>query len=384
MGKFFSTGVEVASATTIRITFTYRGIRCRESLNLQPTPANLKRAANHRAVVLAAIEKGLFDYAVTFPNSPRAGQFAQQTAKMQTLEAYLTTWLARRKTDLKASTWEGYRKILNQIIPVFGAAPLDELKRPILREWFEKSDASNKTCANVQSVLRAALQDAVMDDILAINPLHGWKFARRNPPRKDHVDPFTKDEQTAIMRGLPEQGVNLFQFAFWTGLRTSELVALDWGDIDWLRGVVRVSRALTQAATEPEEPKTKSGNRDVKLLPMASEALTQQKKHTLLMGKAVFHNPRTNLRWEGDQAIRHTLWIPALRKAGVRYRNPYQTRHTYGSMMLTAGESPMWVAQQMGHSDWSMIARVYGKWIADAQPDAGMKAAGLFSDLKGE
>ena len=47
-------------------------------------------------------------------------------------------------------------------------------------------------------------------------------------------------------------------------------------------------------------------------------------------------------------------------------------------MMLSAGESPMWVAQQMGHADWTMIARVYGRWIPDAVPDAGQKVVATF------
>ena len=67
----------------------------------------------------------------------------------------------------------------------------------------------------------------------------------------------------------------------------------------------------------------------------------------------------------------------------MRYRRPYQTRHTYASMMLSAGESPMWVAQQMGHSDWTMIARVYGRWIPEAAPDAGQKAVKIFAEKAG-
>lgn len=63
----------------------------------------------------------------------------------------------------------------------------------------------------------------------------------------------------------------------------------------------------------------------------------------------------------------------ALKKAGIRYRNPYQTRHTYASMLLSAGENPMWVAQQMGHKDWAMIRRVYGRWIPEMNPGAGDK-----------
>jgi hypothetical protein len=38
----------------------------------------------------------------------------------------------------------------------------------------------------------------------------------------------------------------------------------------------------------------------------------------------------------------------------------------------------MWVAQQMGHADWTMIAQVYGRWIPDAIPDAGQKAVATF------
>lgn len=69
-----------------------------------------------------------------------------------------------------------------------------------------------------------------------------------------------------------------------------------------------------------------------------------------------------------------------MKKAGVRYWRPYQTRHTYASMMQSAGEHPMWVAKQMGHTDWRMIARVYGRWMPTADIFAGSKAEATFSD----
>lgn len=81
------------------------------------------------------------------------------------------------------------------------------------------------------------------------------------------------EEQVAILAALSGQGRNLVQFAFWTGLRTSELVALDWGDIDLVRGIVVVFRVLTQKANAAEPPKTVAGNRKVKLLKGALEAL---------------------------------------------------------------------------------------------------------------
>ena len=129
--------------------------------------------------------------------------------------------------------------------------------------------------------------------------------------------------------------------------------------------------------------KTRAGRREVKLLAPALAALTDQKPLTYLRQDGrIFLNPRTGEPWEGDQAIRKTLWTHALKRAKVRYRRPYQTRHTYASMMLTAGESPMWVANQMGHADWGMIRRTYGRWIPDATPDAGLKAVALFANAK--
>lgn len=93
----------------------------------------------------------------------------------------------------------------------------------------------------------------------------------------------------------------------------------------------------------------------------------------------IFRDPRTGKPWDGDEAIRQGPWKSAIKKSGARYRRPYQTRHTYASMMLTAGEPLGWVANQMGHSDLSMLARVYARWIKSATPDVGNKAVAMFS-----
>jgi len=380
-GKRQRLGVRAISDSSIQIDFIYKGIRCRERIKLPPSPANLKRAEQHRAAILDAIERGRFDYATTFPESPRRFLFSQQKGDGYPLEEYLQGWLERQRQHLKSSTWESYRKIIfNTLIPAFGRMFLVDLKRSSIREWCETQQVTNKRLANVQSVLRSALQDALDDELIESNPLYGWKFARKDAPKTlDDVDPFTIEEQAAILNSCRDpQHRNLFQFAFWTGLRTSELVALRWDDIDWLRRIARISRAKTQAADEAEGTKTRKGTRDVKLLEPAIEALEAQKEYSFAAGGEVFLNPRTMEAWDGDQPIRQGAWIYALRKAGVRYRRQYQTRHTYASMMLTAGESPVWLANQMGHSDLTMIARTYGRWIDDAAPTAGSKAVEMF------
>jgi integrase len=126
-------------------------------------------------------------------------------------------------------------------------------------------------------------------------------------------------------------------------------------------------------------PKTKAGRRTVQLLQPAIDALQAQREHTRLRGEEVFMNPRTGEPWLHDGPIRKTAWQPALVRAEVRYRYPYQTRHTFASTLLSAGENPVWVASMMGHKDWAMIIKVYGRWIPSVAPDAGNKVAALWA-----
>ena len=377
-------GVRVSSRSSIEISFYYAGRRCRERLKLEPSPANLRRAAQHRAAVLSAISEGTFDYAVTFPRSRNVRRFVRNTVARDLAENYLEGWLARKQTTLKASTFKDYeRTVMGHLIPAFGALPLEELRRPVIRAWAASLTVSNKRISNLLSVLRAALQEAVDDELIESNPLHGWSYRNATPAReRDDIDPFTASEQAAILAELTGPARNLIQFAWWTGLRTSELVALRWSDIDWTRQVFRVRRARTQAAHRDETTKTQAGLREVRLLPPALAALQCQRELVPSASATVFLNPAKGLPWKGDQAIRKSLWIPALQRAGVRYRRPYQTRHTYASMMLSAGEHPMWVAQQMGHADWGMIRRIYGRFMPDAEPDAGARAVAVFGGVR--
>ncbi|WP_316153605.1 site-specific integrase [Cupriavidus sp. BIC8F] len=293
---------------------------------------------------------------------------------------YLVAWLERQKNHLKASTVEGYREILGRlVIPRFGKLKLTELTRTAFRGWFDKMTCGNKRLANIQSVIRKALTDAVQDGLIESNPLYGYRYRKAEPPKEDDdVDPFDAEEQQAIIAAAPEQAGNMFEFAFWTGLRTSELVAEQWSDVDWRKGEVIVRRAKTSAAEVAEDTKTKSGRRAVKLLGPALAALEAQKPYTFLANKEIWHDPRYNKPWVGDAAIR-VVWTSTLRRAKVRYRKPYQTRHTYASMMLSAGEHPMWVAKQIGHSSPDFTMRVYGRWIPSADPDAGGKAVAKFA-----
>lgn len=355
---------------SIQIDFYYRGVRCREILRIAPTPSNIRHAEQKREAVLYAIETGKFDYQQFFPKSRMASRLFRSGAKV-TVGELLEAFLHACERTTERSTWRDYKSAINHhLLPAFGATLAVDLKPSDVRSWIGTLAISNKRINNILIPLRGAMQDAVTDGLLVANPVSAignLKHIQKEP------DPFTPDEVHAILTACEGGVSNLFQFAFATGLRTSELIALQWFDIEVRKGVAIIRRASVRKHLKA--PKTGAGAREVKLLSPALEALERQKTLTFSRGGQVFVNPRTDKPWETDGQIRKTAWAPALKRAGVRYRYPYQARHTYASTMLSAGENPLWVAQQMGHRDWGMIRKTYGRWMPTVDPTAGAKGA---------
>ena len=360
-------GVRPQSTKGIEIDFYYQGKRCRETIKIPPTKANLQFAANKRSAVLHEIAIGSFNYAEHFPNSRHASTLGKLSNK--TVREALEDFLLNRRRKYEASTLRGYTSaIYHHLIPSFGDLPIRKLTTKEIKDWMNGLTVSAKRINNVLIPLRIVLKDAFLDGLIDSNPADR---VQNIPHRYDEPKPFKPDEMRSFLENCDPQSRNLFQFAFWSGLRTSELIALEWRDIDWTNGIIRVTRASVKRIIK--QPKTHAGIRDVLILPPAMEALERQKSVSYAIGGRIFHNPRTNKPWETDSQIRGTGWLPAITAAGVPYRNPYQTRHTYASMLLSAGENPMWVAQQMGHADWGMIRKRYGRWIPDVDKTAGSR-----------
>lgn len=62
-------------------------------------------------------------------------------------------------------------------------------------------------------------------------------------------------------------------------------------------------------------------------------------------------------------------WDSAVKRAGIRRRNPYHTRHTFACWLLSAGANPSFIANQMGHENAQMVYEVYSTWIEEMNGD---------------
>ena len=120
--------------------------------------------------------------------------------------------------------------------------------------------------------------------------------------------------------------------------------------------------------------------RDVELHGPALESLLAMKKYTFLEDSFIFRNPYNGKQWKGDNPIRKK-WTTILKKAGVRYRYPYQMRHTYASTALQEGEDLGYISDQLGHIDKSFTLRTYTRFIKGNNSDRGKKLEDAFKNV---
>lgn len=381
MGKR-AVGVSVATKASIEIAFSYRGRSCRERVKLPPTRDNLAYCRRWRQGIQHEIAAGTFVYRRHFPHSPRAAWFGERGGEGMTVGGLLDRWMEGVSARLSKAGRMSYESAIRvHLLPRFGATPIDSLSAEQIRLWLRGLGVAPKTQNNILTPLRQAYRQAFEEGLIDASPLDRVRAAsveRRDP------DPFTVAEIRAILGACAEpQHRALFQFAFSTGLRTSELIALRWGDVEFDKRVAHVRSAYVR--DEFKTPKTAAGRRTVDLCEPALAALAlvlDIMGHEPPIPHVIFYDPDSETRqaWPDDAPIRR-VWTAALTRAGVRYRCPYQTRHTYASMMLSAGEDPTYIAAQMGHRDWGMIRKVYARWIPGVRADAGRRGAAALAAL---
>ncbi len=342
---------------SIRMEFLFNGRRCRETVRVAPSPENIKRVKAKRDRVVMLIQFGEFDYAREFPESKHAYELSNDKASLLTVAEMCEQWFKQSHKNWAYSTLKANSgRMDNHIIPNFGHIRVSDFKPSDFREWQTKTTLNPKTANEVQSLLSQAFDFLVFDDVIERNPM---KSVKRMKVERKEVQPFNSDERERILAALPEgYARDFYEFAFWTGLRTGEQIGLRWENVDLDRGVVFIRESIVKG--RKTGTKTTGSNRTHELHEKAHAVLVRIPNRTGF----VFRDPKTEQRWKYDGVPRERYWQPAIKKAMVRYIKPYACRHTYASVMLTSGENPMWVARQLGHKDWGMIRKVYGRWVS--------------------
>ena len=325
------------------------GKRIIKSLSTSPTEAREKRDQYLKEILLYGdiIEKK--------PESQR-GQLFGELAQ---------DWVKIIAAEVKSSTLEDYRSAMNTyILPRFGNTPIREIGYLDIKKFASELPCSGKRKNNVLIPLRSVFKMALLSELIEKNPMD---MVRNFKTQKPDINPLSMEEVRLVLENVIPRYKNFFTVAFFTGMRFGEMAALKWKNVDFKAGLIKIRE--TRVRGMEGRPKTKRSVRDLKVLPPVAQALKDQSKVTMGKSDYVFLNQygRPLLPDSTNQYI----WKPALEKAGLKYRPLLQSRHTFATLMLDAGELPGWVQQMMGHETLQMVHEKYYSFIKNYQRENG-------------
>tara|TARA_R110002167_G_scaffold154760_4_gene349049 strand:+ start:5547 stop:6611 length:1065 start_codon:yes stop_codon:yes gene_type:complete len=341
------------------IDFSVEQQRYRETIPAPHSKTIEKKLSDQEAIYKMAITISDKSYLVKYPNSKILQKAFRCESDTFTIDQYSSIWFQQKQRNWSHTTIRGYSQKYNSYIkPNFGHMLLKDFKASMFDEWASQQTLSGKSINEARNVLNQIFKRAFYDEVIDFNPVE-----RIERYKQDHKEPepFSKCEISKILNALETPYREFFQFAIWTGLRTGELLALRWQDIDLDNKLAHIRKNITHG--KEKEPKTKGSIRKIELHPDALKALNTIRSSKYFDNYRVFIDPKTQTTYKYADGLRKYVWIPALKSAGVKYRYPYQCRHTFASMMLSEGRNPLWVASQMGHIGLMMINKVYGRWL---------------------
>jgi integrase len=300
-----------------------------------------------------------------------------ETATAEAFETYATRWLEDGEAGRKASTHRFYAFNLKlHIVPIVGSRPIAAVSRADCRELLAACRQKGLKLASlkgVQRTLSAVLSQAVEDQLLPANPAFRMgKYLRPGDEPRAQIQPFSVLEAhtflTTVQRAAPTY-YPFFLMALRTGMRLGELLAVQWGDVDFAGRLIEVRRNLVGGRiTSTKNTNRRRVDLSLKLAEALREHRTAQKAASLKAGRRLPAWIFTNTEGQpldGDN-LRNRVFYGLLATAKLRPIRFHDLRHTFASHLIQNGEPLTYVKEQMGHSSIQVTVDVYGHLVPSA------------------
>ena len=266
-----------------------------------------------------------------------------------TVGEYLEGWL-RGKRNIRESTRSLYAShVRTHITPALGHIPITELQPRHVEAFVDSIDLSPGTVGLILRTLKSALEAGVRRREIPDNPASTVEAPKVRRPPVEAMTPQDAADLVAAVRGTWLE--QIVRFVLGSGVRIGEACGLDQGDV--LKGHVRIRAAKTTP-------------RIVAISADAERALVEAVHKAPRRGKdePVFFGPKT-----GDRLSRiaATHALPrVLARAGLRRMTMHTLRHGTATLMLEGGASMRVIADQLGHANPAVTARVYAHVVPAA------------------
>ena len=303
-------------------------------------------------------------------------------------QEFATEWLRTyAKSHTRVSTYAGYEWLIRcHLIPGFGAKLLPTLTPKDVQEYVAaKRDAhavSFRTINHSLTVLNEMLEHAVEWGHLAANPAARVRKLRI-PKHPEKI--WTIAEIRRFLLAASDEWRPLFVVAVFTGLRLGELQALRWQGAsapNFTTNKLEVSESHSQRGRTIGPTKSDRSVRAVDMVPSVRTVLRAlQAQHP-----EGFVFPAADGSVLSSWTLHDHGWAPTHARAEVSYIPFKNLRHTFASLLITAGKHPKYIQDQLGHASAGFTLDTYGhlmerlpvtpvEWIDDLVFPEGLQAA---------
>jgi integrase len=320
--------------------------------------------------------------ATIIPESRQAQASALVDPDMRVQE-YAERFLRAAAPRLKPKSVENYRLCLTRhVLPTVGDRKLRHLRRDQLRALLGaklEAGLARGTVAGIYTALRAMLTWAVDEDrVLVTNPAarlgRTLKLGTSKAGRAESIKAMARGQLAIFLEAARSHGRAsvrrlhpLFLLLARAGLRVGEARGLQWQDVSVEAREFRVERAFSDDRLDtPKSGHGRTVDMSRGLTDTLRRLLHDRKTETLERGWPempvwVFCTP------EGDSLPTKVIaraFASALKAAGLpAHFTPHCLRHTFASLLLQQGESPVYVQRQLGHASITLTVDTYGRWL---------------------
>jgi integrase len=298
-----------------------------------------------------------------------------------TYKEVATVWLETRvKTLNRPSTYERYSGALNKhILPAVGDIPMDQVTRSDIRnlliKHYSKGHPKSSVCT-LKDICNGPFVHALDEGLITVNPVVGVAKRLNMKREKSKIEPLNHGEVQAFLEACDKHYPEYFPFfllLFRTGLRLGEALPLEWGDVDFHGRFIVISKSFRRHKVENTKTnKTRRVDMSNQLVEVLQKLYTRRKREALEMGRGiqvieiVFHREGKMIEQDHIRKIYNRI----LKKAGLHHIRVHNTRHTFSSLLLTDGVTPVYVKEQLGHSSIQMTVDIYGHLIPNSNREA--------------
>ena len=287
------------------------------------------------------------------------------------------------EATMKETTFDSYDSNFRvHILPVLGSYRLDQIDNMKMEDFvtgllkkkvFLKPDKtlSKRSIQLALCSIGVLFREAVRHKLVSENPTRGLGRYYRGADATKVVDPLNREESLLLLRtaldNYPEDYPVLL-CGLHTGMRSGEIGALQWPDIDWNGRFIAVRRAIVRGSITTV--KTKHGNRRVDCSDELLEVLGKLRK--LRLEEALRRGQPNIPEWvfltrygevDGHGNYKRLTLKRTLKKAGLRDIRFHDLRHTFASQLLAQGEPVTYVSNQLGHASPHITWQVYAHWV---------------------